>query len=202
MRILLIRHGNTDLLGRVLYGRMPGVHLNAQGCKQAELLARNLTERYRIDEVISSPMERAIETARFIADRQGLDVSIDEGMNEVDCGSWMGKSFSELLESEEWKGYNKLRSTSRAPEGEFVMEVQTRAWGVLERILARYRDVKDATAAIVSHGDVIRALLVLLLGMPADHIHRLEVAPASVSEVVVGIGHPRVLMINQVFQDP
>src|SRR5690348_14332632 len=159
MRILLIRHGNTDLLGRVLYGRMPGVHLNAQGCKQAELLAQKLRDRYRIDEVISSPMERAVETARFIADRQGLDVSIDGDINEVDCGSWMGKSFGELLESEEWKRYNNLRSTSRAPEGEFVMEVQTRAWGALERILARYRDMKDATAAMVSHGDVIRALL-------------------------------------------
>jgi broad specificity phosphatase PhoE len=202
MRILLIRHGNTDLLGRVLYGRMPGVHLNAQGCNQAQLLAQKLRDRYRINEVISSPMERALETARFIADCQGLEVSIDEGINEVDCGSWMGKSFSELLESEEWKRYNKLRSTSRAPEGEFVMEVQTRAWGALERILAQYRDVKDATAAVVSHGDVIRALLVLLLGMPVDYIHRLEVAPASVSEVLVGVGHPRVLMINQVFQDP
>src|ERR1700750_2544316 len=122
-------------------------------------------------EGISTQRTPPRETALFIADRQGVEVSIDEGINEVDCGSWMGKSFSELLESEEGKGYNKRRSTSRAPEGEFVMEVQTRAWGALERILAQYRDVKDATAAVVSHGDVIRALLVLLLGMPVDYIH-------------------------------
>jgi broad specificity phosphatase PhoE len=200
MRILLIRHGNTDLLGRVLYGRMPGVHLNAQGCRQAQVLGQNLKERYRIHEVISSPLERALETARFIADPHGLNVSIDEGINEVDVGSWMGKSFDELLESDEWKRYNKARSTTKPPGGELIMEVQTRAWGALARILARYHSVKDATAAVVSHGDVVRALLILFLGMPLDHIHRLEVAPASLSEVSLGAGHPRVLMINQVFE--
>jgi broad specificity phosphatase PhoE len=201
MRILLIRHATTDLLGRVLYGRMPGLHLNAEGCTQAQLLAHGLKERYRIDEVISSPLERALETARFIADDQGIDVSVDESINEVECGAWMGKSFSELLESDEWKRYNKLRSMTQAPGGELIMHVQARAWGALERILARYQNVRDATAAVVSHGDVVRALLILLLGMPLDYIHRLEVAPASVSEVLLGVGHPRVLMINQVFQN-
>jgi broad specificity phosphatase PhoE len=199
MRILLIRHASTDLLGRVLYGRMPGVNLNDHGYRQAQLLARWLKQRYRIDEVISSPLERALETARFIADHQGLDVSVDEGISEVECGSWMGKSFNELVESDEWKRYNELRSTSQPPGGEFIMDVQARAWGSLQRIVARYEHGKDATAAVISHGDVVRALLVLLLGMPLDYIHRLEVAPASVSEALLGSGQPRVLMINQVF---
>jgi len=199
MRILLIRHASTDLLGRVLYGRMPGVHLNEHGYRQAQLLAHRLKQRYRINEVISSPLERALETARLIANHQGLDVSVDEGISEVECGSWMGKTFGELLESDEWKRYNKLRSTSQPPGGEFIMEVQARAWGTLQKIVARYEHEKDATAAVVSHGDVVRSLLVLLLGMPLDYIHRLEVAPASVSEALLGVGHPRVLMINQVF---
>lgn len=201
MRILLIRHGSTDLLGRLLYGRMSGVHLNEEGSRQAQLLAQRLRELYRISEVISSPLERALETARFIADAQGLSVSLDEGINEIDFGSWMGKPFSELLESDEWKKYNELRSTANPPQGELMTQVQTRAWGTLERILARYQHPQDVTVAVVTHGDVVRALLILLLGMPLDHIHRLEVAPASLSEVLLGPWQPRVVTINQVFSN-
>ncbi len=197
-RILLIRHGNTDLLGRVLYGRMPGVHLSAEGCRQAQALAQALKNRYRLAAVVSSPLERALETARFIADAQALEVSTDEGILEIDFGSWMGKPFTELADLQDWTRYNQCRSTSSAPGGELMLQVQTRAWASLQKIVDRYRQ-EEATVAVVTHGDVVRALLLLLLGMPIDHIHRLEVAPASVSEVLLDSGHPRVLTVNQVF---
>lgn len=196
MRILLIRHGNTDLLGRVLYGRMPGVHLNAEGREQARAVAEDLARRYRLAEVISSPLERALETAEFIATAQALNISTDEGFNEIDFGSWMGKSFQELFGTEHWKTYNKSRSIACPPGGEFLMQVQSRAWSSMEKIVARHA-AADATIAVVTHGDVIRALLLLLLGMPIDHIHRLEAAPASVSEVSLGTGNPRVVSVNR-----
>lgn len=187
------------MLGRVLYGRMPGVHLDAEGCRQAQVLAQALKQRYKIDEVVSSPLARAVETARFIADAQDIDVSIDEGMNEVEVGSWTGRPFGELFDTEEWKKYNELRSTTCPPGGEFITQVQTRAWSSIGKIVAHHPDEDDSTVAIVSHGDVIRALLILLLGMPVDHIHRLEVGPASASEILLGRGQPRVLAINQLF---
>jgi broad specificity phosphatase PhoE len=87
IRILLIRHGTTDLLGRVLYGRMPGVHLNSAGVAQAHSLAQGLQARHQLTDVISSPMERALETAQPIAERQGLAVSADEAFTEIDFGS-------------------------------------------------------------------------------------------------------------------
>jgi probable phosphoglycerate mutase len=197
-RILLIRHGSTDLLGRVLYGRMPGVHLNEDGRRHAELLGHALQERYEIDEVISSPMERALETARFIADASGANVTIDERINEIDVGLWIGKPFSELATMEEWKRYNRNRSTISPPGGESMVQVQIRGWNALRAIEERHRH-RDSTVALVTHGDVIRGLLILLLGMPLDHIHRIEVAPVSVTEVLIGDGPPRVLRINQIF---
>ncbi len=199
MRILLIRHGAVDLLGRVLYGRMPGVHLNEEGLAQAHRMTEVLKKRYRIDEVVSSPLERALETAQIVADAHALGVTVDEGVNEVDVGAWMGRSFGEIFEDDLWKRYNQFRSIASPPGGELIMQVQTRALASLEQIVARHRSLDNATAAIVSHGDVIRSLLILLLGMPVDHIHRLEVAPASVSEVLFGLAQPRVLNINQVF---
>lgn len=193
-RILLIRHGSTDLLGRVLYGRMPGVHLNEEGRRQARAVGEALKARYTIDAVVSSPLERAIETAQFIADSQNVKVSTDEGLNELEFGGWLGKSFADLREREEWRQFNQLRSLTRAPGGESLLEVQGRAWNSLEKIQASY---PDGTLAAITHGDVIRAVLLLLLGTPLDHILRLEVSPASVSEIVLGGREPLVRSINE-----
>lgn len=199
IRILLIRHGNTDLLGRVLYGRMPEIHLNSEGEAQALRLARELKARYEISEVVSSPLERAMETARPIAESQNSAVTIDEGLNELDFGSWMGMPFAELLHSDQWKQYNQFRAITNPPGGESMLEVQARAWRSLQTIVARHGSAGEATVAVVTHGDVVRALLMLLLGMPVDHVHRLEVAPGSVSELLLYGGEPLIRRINQTF---
>ncbi len=199
IRILLIRHGSTDPLGRVLYGRMPGVHLNAEGRRQAETVAQALKQRYTLSEVVSSPMERTRETAQFIADAQGLNITTEEEINEVDFGPWTGKSFEELRDREDWKRFNESRSTAWPPGGESMMDVQARASRTLAKITTRYQHQENVTVAAISHGDVVRALLLLMLGMPLDHIHRLDIAPASVSEMMLGAGEPRVIHVNQVF---
>jgi broad specificity phosphatase PhoE len=198
-RILLIRHGETELTGRVLYGRMPGVHISAEGCRQARALSRGLKERYQVDEIISSPLERALETAQYLADTLNLPISTDEGIVELDYGHWMGLTFEEIRGSDEWQQYNRLRSVSSPPQGESMMQVQARAWTALEKILSRYAQHEQSTVAVVSHGDVIRALLILLLGMPLDHIHRFEVSLASLSEVIFNDRYARIMRINQIF---
>lgn len=198
-RILLIRHGSTDPLGQMLYGRMPGIHLNEQGRAQSERVAQAIKERYSLGEVISSPLERTRETAEFIARAQALNVTTDNDLNEIDFGSWMGMSFDELRGREDWRRYNESRSTAWPPGGESMMDVQARASRALARLMQRQVPEKGATVAVVSHGDVVRALLLLIFGMAIDHIHRLEIAPASVSEVIFGSEEPRVINVNQIF---
>jgi broad specificity phosphatase PhoE len=198
-RILLIRHGHTELLGKVLYGRMPGIHLSEKGRSEIQRLAAGLRQRYHIDEVLSSPMERARETAEVIAATYGQTVHLDEDLQELDFGGWMGKPFAELMNNEAWKRYNRYRSLNSPPGGEFMHEVQLRSWGALERAMERHRDAADPTVAVVSHGDVVRGLLLLFLGMPLDNIHRLEISTASVSEVVIGNAYPQVITMNQSF---
>jgi broad specificity phosphatase PhoE len=199
IRILLVRHGATEPLGRVLYGRMPGVSLNAEGRKQSESAGQMIKQRYSLREVVSSPMERTVETAQFIAGAQRLNITTDNELNEIDFGNWIGKSFEELEHLEEWRRYNASRSTMWPPGGESMMEVQARASRAVAKIVRRYRGEPEVSIAAVSHGDVVRALLLLFLGMPLDHIHRLEIAPASVSEVVLDSGEPRVVNVNQIF---
>jgi broad specificity phosphatase PhoE len=197
IRILLIRHGDTELTGRVLYGRMPGVHLSEEGHRQAQALAKSVAARYQVDEIISSPLERAIETAQHLSDALKQPIRTNEAVIELDYGVWLGKSFEDIRESSHWQHYNRLRSLIGPPEGELMLEVQTRAWTALRAIMEPYLGASDATVAIVSHGDVIRSLLVLLLGMPLDHIYRLEVSPASLNEIVFDGHYARVVRINQ-----
>jgi broad specificity phosphatase PhoE len=199
IRILLIRHAETELLGRVLYGRMPGVHLSSAGIRQAQALGRALNQEFRIGQVISSPLERARKTAEEIAHPQDVPVAFDEDLTEIDFGSWMGKPFSELHDSPHWRRYNQLRSITSPPGGESLLDVQARAWRSLERILGHKHDSGEPVAAVITHGDVIRALLLLLLGLPVDHIHRLEISPASVTEILLGGYVPVVRSMNHIF---
>lgn len=197
IRILLIRHGDTELTGRVLYGRMPGVHLSAEGHRQAQALAQSIAARYQVNQLISSPLERAAETARHLSDALGLLITTHEGVIELDYGTWLGKAFDDIRDSSHWQHYNRLRSLVGPPDGELMLEVQTRAWTALREIMAPHVDAGNATVAIVSHGDVIRSLLVLLLGMPLDNIYRIEVSPASLSEITFDGHYARVVRINQ-----
>jgi probable phosphoglycerate mutase len=176
---------------------MPGVHLSEEGHRQAKALADAIAARYRVDQIISSPLERATETARYLSDALVLPITTHEGMIELDYGVWLGKSFDDIRESTQWKHYNRRRSLLGPPEGELTLEVQTRAWAALREIMEPYVGAEDATLAIFSHGDVIRSLLVLLLGMPLDHIHRLEVSPASLNEILFDGHYARVVRVNQ-----
>lgn len=197
IRILLIRHGTTDLLGRLLYGRMPGVFLNSEGLRQAERLAHVLNEHYKLTEVLSSPLDRARQTAEPIAASAGLTIDIDEGITEIDVGLWMGKTFEELGRLADWKSFNRNRSTTIPPRGESMMQVQARAWQVLQRVIERYLSSTEPTVAVVTHGDVIRCILLLLLGMSIDHIHRIEIAPGSVSEILLSAHGPVIQSMNE-----
>jgi broad specificity phosphatase PhoE len=78
----LLRHGEVDNPGGILYGRLPGYRLSELGRKMAERAADVLADR-DIVAVLSSPLERAVATARPIADRLGLEVAVDERLIEA-----------------------------------------------------------------------------------------------------------------------
>ena len=174
--ILLIRHAMVDACGRFLPGRMPGIHLNEEGRRQALALATTL-RHLSIEAIYSSPLERAHETAEAIANgtREPL---IEYQLNEIDFGEWTGLSFDELNRSHEWVIFNQHRSRSPIPGGEWMLNVQLRACRALRRL---HRTHGDATVAVVSHGDVLRALIAKVMDMPLDRLNSFRIDPASVS---------------------
>lgn len=178
-RLFLVRHGLTDAVGRTLVGRTPGIRLNTEGRAQANAAAAALASA-SLAAVISSPLERATETAAPIAARHGLLVEVVQELNEFDVGDWTGSSFADIDRDPHWRKFNDARSLTPAPGGESMLDVQRR---VIDALLALRRRVNARAIAVVSHGDVIRAALVYFLGMPLDLFNRLDVAPAKISIV-------------------
>jgi probable phosphoglycerate mutase len=191
---LLIRHGETDELGKALSGRRPGVRLNAPGRRQAEQLAARLAGE-GLAAVYSGPLERVQETARPLAERLGLEVQTAPELDEIDLGEWSGQSFEALAGRDDWRLFNAVRSCTRAPCGELMLEVQARAVAFLQRLCG---ERPGAAVAVVSHSDVIKAVLAYYLGVPLDLAQRLEISPASVSVLALAEEGPRVLCVNSV----
>lgn len=190
--LLLIRHGSTGAVDHRLAGRAPGVHLDETGARQARALAARLAE-LPIAAVLSSPMERALETAAPIAERLGLEVQRRPALDEIDFGEWTGRTFAELAALPRWRRFNSARSLTRIPGGEHFAEVQARIAGELERICATH---PGAIVAAVSHADVIRAALAYLAPVPIDLLLRFEISPASVSAVRLSEDGPRIACLN------
>lgn len=195
---LLIRHATCDHVGRRIAGRAPGVRLDARGRAEALALAEALAER-RIDAVYSSPLERAMETARVLADRLGRTVQAAAGLDELDFGEWTGRSLASLAEDPSWRAFNEARAATRIPGGELMSEAADRAMAELSRFERKH---PDGVIAAVSHADVIRGILLRCLDMPLDAVHRLEVAPASVSVVRLFADGAQVVGVNWVAGPP
>src|SRR5690625_4106201 len=188
MLFLLVRHRETSVAGRLLTGRKPDVHLNAQGWQQAE----QLVERLRgipIQALCTSPLERAQETAQPLALKRRLSVRVVPEINELDYGDWQGCSLEELAPDPYWVKYNRYRSLYRIPGGESLAKVQLRMGQGIERLRAEYQG--EGAIILISHGDPIKALLAHILGIPLDFIARFEVYPGSVSIIEVGEYAPR-----------
>ena len=192
--ILLIRHATTAALGHVISGRSPAVHLDPPGRVQAETLAARLAAVH-LDAIYSSPLERTVETAEAIARGRDLRVETMDELLELDFGQWTGKSFADVEGDDDWRRWNSVRSITRIPVGEAMLEVQARALSALHRIAARW---PDGRCAVVSHGDLIRSTVAYLLGVPIDLMLRLEIKPASASVIQLAPDFVKVLCVNHI----
>jgi broad specificity phosphatase PhoE len=189
----LVRHGDHDQVDRALCGRMPGVSLNLTGQEQARAAGRRLAA-LRPSRILTSPLERARETADIIGEETGCAVEIAEPLHEIECGEWTGKSFEDLHKDPRWKNWNEARAVTRPPGGEMMIEVQARVVGYLERLRRMY---ENARLVLVSHSDVIKAAILYHLGMSLDLFARIEAAPGSISTLIVGDWGAKLVSLNE-----
>lgn len=192
-KLLLVRHAKHELLGHVLCGRMPGVSLGVTGRQQASRLGVRL-QREGLTALYTSPLARARETAAVIGTQCGFAPIVTAAFDEIDFGRWTSATFERLNPDPDWQRWNAERGTARPPDGESMTEVQARAVDGVRQIEARH---PDAGAAVVSHADVIKAILAWCLRLPLDAHAQFEIAPGSVSAMALWGTGAKVLWMNE-----
>jgi probable phosphoglycerate mutase len=122
-----------------------------------------------------------------------------DGIGEIRVGEWEGATIAELDRREDWRRFNTFRSGVRAPNGELMIETQTRMIQQMECFRTRH---PSGAVAVVSHGDPLRAAVAYFLGIPLDLVLRFEISPASVSVVQLHDWGARVLCVNETGEIP
>lgn len=193
--VLLVRHGLTAMTGPVLAGWTPGLHLAEGGQAQAAAVAARLAT-VPLAAIISSPLERCYETATAIAGGRPVAVTSDERLAECRYGDWTGQEIKKLAKDPLWRVVQAHPSAAvfPGPEGEPLRTTQARAVDAVRDWNATLGP--DATYAVCSHGDVIKAIVADALGLHLDMFQRIAVDPCSLTVIRYTELRPFLLRLN------
>jgi len=193
--MLLIRHGENEYVNTgKLAGRLPGVHLNDRGRKQAAELAEAL-KQVPLKAIYASPLERAVETAEPIAEGRKLEIQLRPDLMDNDIGKWQGRTLKQLRRIKKWKIVQQAPSRFTFPEGESFVQTQARVASCLDEIAASHKP-KDIVA-VVFHADPIKLAVAHYLGMPLDNFQRLACDTASVTVLYLSETGAHLIKLNQ-----
>jgi broad specificity phosphatase PhoE len=183
MRILLIRHGDTEYNAKAIFRGTLDVPLSDTGIEQARLTGAELA-RTKISLILSSPLSRALDTARAIAEKQVSFpvLKADDSFTDINFGDWQGRSREEVAAAYPdlftiWLNEPHL---ARFPGGESVHEAFLRASSGLMRYVA---DAAGDVIAIVSHRVVIKLLVLFALGLPESEFWRVHVDTCGIGAI-------------------
>jgi probable phosphoglycerate mutase len=178
--LFLVRHGQTtfNVEGR-LPGQMEGVALTDEGRRQAYRAAVALSG-VPLSAVVSSPLERALDTAKAIAKGGALEVHLEPDLMDTDVGRWTGMKIDDVKKSDPaWTAF--VEHPDQPPDGvESLAQVQARAVAVVERILAN--PALGNFVVVVAHADIVKVILAHYMRIHLDTtLRHMYIGNASIS---------------------
>ena len=187
-RFHLIRHAEPDTPPDILNGRLPGRPLSAKGRIEAHRLAHHF---HMTDwtSLLSSPLERCLETAHAIAGQREAHPCIE--LVELDYGAWSGRSFVSLQTEPLWSKWNSDRGRAQTVGGDSLARVATSLIGLLNKL------PPHGTFLLVTHAEVIRVFVALALNLSLTHSMAFEIDHASISSFEDANGYMRCLGVNR-----
>lgn len=186
IEIILARHGETDWNASEIFRGRADVQLNETGRKQAEMLGEYLG-REEIDFIYSSPLMRAVETARAIAGYHRLEVSTVANLTDFHFGDWQGLSRREVAGKypELYRDWLDTPEQVRIPGGESLEDVRQRAVPFVEDAIMR---CGEGRIVFVSHRVVSKVLICGLLGLALSHFWNIAIDTGGVTRFSCGDG--------------
>lgn len=193
MRVLLFRHGAVQHDGEKIFLGRTDLPLSVEGRRQAEAWQRFVAKRAP-GSIVASPLSRALEFARIMADDRAADVALCPALAEIDLGDWDGRPMREIQEVDaaSWRARGENMARFRPPGGESFADLQNRVWPAFKELTAR----NVSELIVVSHAGVNRVLLCHLLGMPLANLFRIGQDHACINVIDIGTGGTRLNHIN------
>jgi len=196
-RIILTRHGHVEGIDPPRFrGRME-LALTPTGEAQAVLTGAAIAGRWKPAAIWASPMGRSRQTASAIAAAcGGLEVGVLQGLNDLDYGTWQGKTHeaARAASPQLFDLWRKAPEWMRFPGGESLQDLAARTADALRLVVDLHA---DASVVLVGHDSVNRAVLLQCLGLPLSAYWRLSQDPCGISEVEIQEGEVRVRRINE-----
>ena len=196
--LYLIRHGATEGSEEKRYKGSIDVPLSQKGIEQikktTEFIQAALGDSF-LSTVYSSPLSRAFRSAAIIAAPFGLQPIVVSELRERHFGIWEGLTLNEISERypDEFKAWAGNPLDHSPTGGESTLQVSDRLMPAYEEIISRH---PDESIAIAGHGGVNRIVLCHLLGIPLEHIFRIEQDNAAVNIIKFYDKYPVVKLLN------
>ena len=181
-RLLLVRHGATNATEEDRFSGSSGAELSDEGRWQAQRLGDRLSQQ-NITAIYSSPLARALDTARIVGGRCRLEPVIREGLQEIGHGHWeaMKRDDVERQFADEYAAWEADPFTYAPLGGESGVAVLARALPVIREIVATH---PGGRLLVVSHKATLRLVLSSLLGFdPRGYRDRLDQSPACLNVI-------------------
>ena len=195
MRVILVRHGQTDWNESGIFRGRIDVKLNPNGIKQAEMTGEAL-KNVNLNAVYSSPLSRAFDTATAIARNHGLEVEVYEPITDIDFGEWQGLNRSEV--ESRYPGifgvWLSAPEKAEIPNGETLSQVRQRMMAGLNRILTRD---PEGTVVLVSHGLTNKVLLCAMLGLDNSHFWKVKQDNGAINIFKYSAQGSKVFLMNE-----
>lgn len=171
-KTLIIRHGQTLWNHVARYQGHTDTPLSDTGCTQAKLLSQRLAAQ-PLQAIYASDLQRALETARIIAEPHDLTVQTLPQLREINFGAWEGLTYQEIKAkfSDLADMYYSSPGNVRIPDGETFRDLMERAYGAVTDLVKRY---DSSTIAIVTHGGTIRTIICAVLGIDLNNLIRIR----------------------------
>ena len=182
MKLLLVRHGETQWNKSDRFQGQYDIALNRKGLGQARQTARALANE-SCSAVYSSPLIRTMQAAREIAEAVGRQVIEVDGLKELALGDLEGVTGSEMRAGwpDVYDTWRENPAKAVMPNGESLAELQERAWSAFEELEGSHAE--QDTIIMVSHNFAIRTIICRLLGIPLENFHCMSLHLSSICRV-------------------
>ena len=195
MRLLVIRHGQSEADILNVHEGRADFELTELGRRQAGAMARRVAAEYGVDRIYSSTLKRARQTADKLARLTGIEVIGDDDLMEFNNGLLAGHT-REFV-NENYPRVEKLPLHVAVYGQESALEFRFRAERALSRIISE--NDEDATVAVFSHGGMINQLYRAFVRLPADSDIVWATGDTGIHEWVISGGVRRIRMSNSLY---